>query len=161
MSELQLANACGSICLSAKNFVSNIKFSNLCESHKLSKTERLKPELSIKPSRSPSPWSCWRVAWAQPSSNWCQHNAQYTQVTVHHHHHVAHLEEALSRCLRLTHTSVPDVERNILASLFKITVTTEMIARYNSTEAPPAPSSSSNPGQHWNGNLLKQINSIY
>jgi hypothetical protein len=74
--------------------------------------------------------------------------AQYTQVTAHHHHHVAHLEEALSRCLRLTHTSVPDVERNILASLFKITVTTEMIARYNSTEAPPAPSSSSNPGQH-------------
>jgi hypothetical protein len=40
--------------------------------------------------------------------------AQYTQVTVHHHHHVAHLEEALTRCLRLTRTSVPDVERNIL-----------------------------------------------
>lgn len=45
--------------------------------------------------------------------------AQYTQVTAHNHHHVAHLEEALTRCLRLTHTSVTDVERNILARLFQ------------------------------------------
>ena len=29
--------------------------------------------------------------------------AQYTQVTAHHHHHVAQLEEALIRWLRLTH----------------------------------------------------------
>ena len=97
MSELQLANACGSICLSANNFVSNTNFSNLCESQKRSKTERQNTRLVEGQADHQVHDQVGELPGPDHHQTDVKVYAQYTQVTAHHHHHVAQLEEALIR----------------------------------------------------------------
>ena len=102
MSELQLANACGSVFLSAKNFAFHTNFSKLCESQKRSKIERQKPNIknpSLVESQAHHQVHDHVGEWPGPDHHQTDVKvyAQYTQVTASHHNHVAQLEEALIR----------------------------------------------------------------